>query len=89
MSELLKPAKSLERARGSLIHAWLEQIDWLDDGVPEDRELLKTAGQFARPGLDIPSSLDWFKQTLEAPNILRELDSDQPRRKRLVRFRLQ
>jgi len=79
MSELLQPTKSLERARGSLIHAWLEKIDWLDEELPEDRELLKVAGQFARPGLDVESSLDWFKETIQSPDICRELDSSQYR----------
>jgi ATP-dependent exoDNAse (exonuclease V) beta subunit len=79
MSQLLEPTKSLERARGSLIHAWLELIRWLDEGLPEDRELLKIAGQFARPGLEINSELNWFKKTLEAPSMLQELESNQYR----------
>ena len=32
---------------GTLIHAWLEQIEWLDDGLPSDEELRQIAAQTA------------------------------------------
>ena len=36
------PIKTDPRTRGNVIHAWFEQIDWLDDGVlPTQAELLK------------------------------------------------
>lgn len=34
------------RDRGSLLHAWFERIEWLDDGLPADQDLLALA-----PGL--------------------------------------
>ncbi|MBN2218100.1 MAG: UvrD-helicase domain-containing protein [Pirellulales bacterium] len=30
-------------ARGTIMHAWFEQIGWLDDGAPTDEQLLETA----------------------------------------------
>ncbi|MBD3672213.1 MAG: UvrD-helicase domain-containing protein [Planctomycetaceae bacterium] len=79
MSELLQPSRSLERARGSLIHAWLEQINWLDEHRPTEDELRKVAGQFSRPGLDLEETLNWFQQRLEIPALRAELDSRQYR----------
>jgi len=81
MSELLQPTRSVERARGSLVHAWLEQIRWLDEQMPTDDELRKVAGQFSRPGLDVEETLNWFKQRLEIPSFRSELLSDEYRAK--------
>lgn len=81
MSELLQPTRSVERARGSLIHAWLEQISWLDEQMPTDEEMRKVAGQFQRPGLDVEGSLRWFKQRLTIPSFRAELLSEDYRTK--------
>jgi ATP-dependent exoDNAse (exonuclease V) beta subunit len=38
--ELVDPSRNVAMLRGTVIHAWFEQIQWLDDGVPGDEQLL-------------------------------------------------
>lgn len=56
--------QSLARARGSLIHAWFEEIEWLDAGPPDEQILRKAAGRFLRPGLDLEQLLAEFRNML-------------------------
>jgi ATP-dependent exoDNAse (exonuclease V) beta subunit len=44
---LLEPAQEQSFAYGTLIHAWLEQIEWLDGGEPDDAALRAAAGKIA------------------------------------------
>ncbi len=59
-------------ARGTLIHAWFEQIHWLDDGAPSDDQLCEAAARL--PDLafspeDIDRQLADFRAMLAHPNI--------------------
>lgn len=38
--ELIDPKQSIAMLRGTIIHTWFEQIDWLDDALPSDEQLL-------------------------------------------------
>ncbi len=63
--------RSLARDRGMVIHAWFQQIEWLDDGSPNDDRLREVA---ARSGLPLrPDDVDrWladFHAMLARPNI--------------------
>jgi ATP-dependent exoDNAse (exonuclease V) beta subunit len=47
LGKLLEPAQEQSFAYGTLIHAWLEQIEWLDGGEPDDAALRAAAGKIA------------------------------------------
>ena len=47
VARLLDPPDRERTRRGTLYHAWLEQIEWLDEGTPVRNLLLKTAADVA------------------------------------------
>jgi len=56
--------------RGTLIHAWLQEIEWLDDGEPDDETLHRVAAQHVGPGaLDVAGLIKQFRGALSAPAI--------------------
>ncbi len=59
--------------RGELIHAWFEQIDWLDDGRPDERVLRRVADDvMIRAGsasLDVDEQLARFDAMLDLPSV--------------------
>jgi hypothetical protein len=60
------------RARGTTIHAWLAQVEWLDDGSPSDERLREIA--MALPDLALKPDLveHWlaeFRAMLAGPSI--------------------
>lgn len=59
-------------ARGTLIHKWLEGIEWLDDGEPSDAALQAAAGD--RPaGLSIDDEILALRQALKAEPVRQAL----------------
>ena len=50
-------------ARGSLWHAWLERIEWLD-GQPADKEFFRSVARGLGAGLDVEQELAAFWQTV-------------------------
>lgn len=67
LRELLKPGNAAAMSRGTLIHAWCEQVQWLDDGPPSDDLLRRIAQQLALPDVDVEQSLRSFRDMLSAP----------------------
>ncbi|GAB4142389.1 MAG: UvrD-helicase domain-containing protein [Thermogutta sp.] len=65
------PQRALDE--GSILHLWFSQIDWLEDGVPDDRVLHDlAAGDFsANPQLtaDLSRLLAEFRRLLEAKEL--------------------
>jgi ATP-dependent helicase/nuclease subunit A len=60
------------RDRGTLVHVWLESIEWLDSG-PDDEALLEIA-RSRTPGLEHPEArIGEFRRWLEAPAVRRLL----------------
>lgn len=55
--------------RGTLFHAWFEQIDWVDEEIPDDETLRRVGRRFAGPAFDIESEIVKFRQMLAAPAI--------------------
>ncbi|MHC4941770.1 MAG: UvrD-helicase domain-containing protein [Planctomycetota bacterium] len=55
--------------RGTLMHAWFELIDWLEDGEPDDESLARKAREFAFPSLDIEPAKAEFRGFLKKPAI--------------------
>ena len=62
-----EPSQSLDR--GTLLHAWFEEIEWLDEGVPEDGVLREIAARLATAELDIAATIDCFRSALAQPAI--------------------
>ena len=59
-------------ARGTLIHAWFEQIGWLEDGEVSDQRLRVAAAALPELALErdqVDRLLKQFPQMLEAPEI--------------------
>jgi ATP-dependent exoDNAse (exonuclease V) beta subunit len=46
-----------------------EQIDWLDDGVPQEATLLRVANELGASGLDVDQVLEQFYHMLRTPQI--------------------
>ena len=55
--------------RGTLIHAWFEQIEWLDDELPDDHVLLAVADRLELGSLDASALLSQFRASLARPAI--------------------
>jgi ATP-dependent exoDNAse (exonuclease V) beta subunit len=53
--------------RGSIVHAWFERIGWLEDGIPDDAELLRFAAKLATPEIDLADEIKRFRAMLERP----------------------
>jgi ATP-dependent exoDNAse (exonuclease V) beta subunit len=68
MTDIFSPP-SAARSRGSLLHAWFEQIAWLDDGPPDDELLLWIAYRWELPEIDIPQAIEDFRAMLAMPSI--------------------
>lgn len=72
LGRLLGEKSTYGLSYGSLMHAWLEAIDWLDDGQPTDGDLRTiSAAVSARIG-ELPSRalpLDDFRKALRGPHL--------------------
>jgi ATP-dependent exoDNAse (exonuclease V) beta subunit len=64
--------------RGTLLHAWFEQIEWLDDGSPPDDLLRRIAARPEFRGLDVERLLGDFHAALAKPAIRAVLTSPLP-----------
>ncbi len=43
LQHLLAPSRATAFARGELVHAWMEQIRWIEDGTPDQTQLMSVA----------------------------------------------
>jgi ATP-dependent exoDNAse (exonuclease V) beta subunit len=67
--------------RGTLLHAWFQQIAWLEDGEPEDDVLRKAAHELGLDALDLPQLLRQFRAAIVKPVVchaLRRATYEQP-----------
>ena len=55
--------------RGTLLHAWFQQIEWLDDGRPSEAVLRHIAAAPEFRGLNVDELLEQFYSSLENPAI--------------------
>jgi ATP-dependent exoDNAse (exonuclease V) beta subunit len=63
------------RLRGTVVHAWCEALEWLDDGIPDDAALMGMARGEAQ-GVDQGRIQEWlsdFRVWMEAPAIRQTL----------------
>jgi len=59
------------RLRGTVVHAWCEGVEWMEDGLPGDEALRATAARVA-PGLSAKRMDAWireFREWMDAPAI--------------------
>jgi ATP-dependent helicase/nuclease subunit A len=59
------------RLRGTVVHAWCEAVEWMEDGLPGDESLRATAARVA-PGLSARRIDAWigeFREWMDAPAI--------------------
>ena len=66
------------RLRGSVVHAWLEEIRWIEDGLPAIPELRRVAARVA-PTLEasaVDEMLEDFRSWLEAGEVLEVLSRE-------------
>jgi ATP-dependent exoDNAse (exonuclease V) beta subunit len=62
--------------RGTLWHAWCQQIEWLDQGPPGMPVLHKTAVQLDRAESDLEPEIAEFLQAIEKPSLKQLLSRD-------------
>ncbi len=55
--------------RGTLVHAWFEQIEWLEDGEPDDAVLRQEAESLPTDELNVPELIEQFRAALTKPAI--------------------
>src|SRR5262249_2731843 len=63
VAEHMQLARRPSFARGALVHAWLELIEWLDTWVWDEQALLAAVPRDAR-ALDVRSELEQFRALL-------------------------
>lgn len=76
MAELLQPRQSSALARGTLIHGWFEEIEWIEDGVPDEQSLRRVVNDLRRgeaAALDIEQELASFREMLKRSAIIEVL----------------
>ncbi|MCA9053452.1 MAG: UvrD-helicase domain-containing protein, partial [Planctomycetaceae bacterium] len=69
MEEIVKSASSAARTRGVLMHAWFEQITWIDESIPDEAALRRIARKLEPHGLDIDACLSDFRAMLRSGDI--------------------
>jgi len=67
INELLSLDRAERLERGTLLHRWFEEIEWLDDGPPDELRLRKLAGLHASVGVNVDDEVSRFEQFLQTP----------------------
>ena len=55
--------------RGSLLHAWFQEVEWLDDGQPEEAVLRSIAARPEFRGLNVEDLLKDFRAAMAKPAV--------------------
>ena len=69
LSAILQKEKSTGIDRGTLFHAWLERIAWLDEQALTDDELRQIASGPLAAHLDVDHCLAQFRSLIQRPNM--------------------
>lgn len=86
LSKRLRLETARATSRGSLFHAWLECIEWLDGGMPEQAVFDAKAREFAVAGLDIVAEFARFRAVIAKPAVCEALCRTTYRHYGTVRF---
>jgi ATP-dependent exoDNAse (exonuclease V) beta subunit len=73
LGDVLREPDAAALGRGTVVHAWLEQIDWLDERLPSDDQLTVIATQIGFPEAELDALLGTFHRMLKAPALRRVL----------------
>jgi ATP-dependent exoDNAse (exonuclease V) beta subunit len=73
LAQVLVGGRAAALLRGQLIHAWFEQVQWLDDGPPGDAALRKVADRLLTDAggaeWDVAQELTAFRAMLQRPGV--------------------
>jgi ATP-dependent helicase/nuclease subunit A len=69
LGERLQVADRPQLRYGRVMHAWYELVGWLEDGMPDDDALRRTAATVGADDLDIDAMLGRFRQSVGRPSI--------------------
>ncbi|MFM2095028.1 MAG: ATP-dependent helicase/nuclease subunit, partial [Planctomycetota bacterium] len=75
IDDLLSSGESAAKEKGTVIHAWLQEIRWLETGIPDDTALRQLAAEHASVDFDVEAVLRQFRAMLQSPE-LRDLLSE-------------
>ncbi len=71
LQHLLAPSRAAAFARGELVHAWMEQIRWIEDGTPDQAQLMSVAQEVLADtpaaSVDLQAELARFTAQLASP----------------------
>jgi ATP-dependent exoDNAse (exonuclease V) beta subunit len=70
--ELLDLGQEKAMTRGTLIHGWLEQVQWLDEGLPSEEAMKRDVQRYQVDS----SAIDYFREVIQHPQVTRLLDRD-------------
>ena len=70
LTSVIRHGSSAAMERGTLIHAWFELIEWLDEAAwPEDEQLRAKADEIGAGNLDVSKLIGEFHAMLRSPKI--------------------
>ncbi len=69
VADILRLDNTTALTRGTLIHAWFECLEWLDDGTVDEAVLRQVASRIDTTGLNVGQLLKRFCKMLEADEI--------------------
>ncbi len=84
LDDLLRPRAAHALERGTLIHKWFEQIEWLDAGHPSQKQLLDTVRTLPPLTIEPKEVLPEFFTFLDKPAIAAALSRANSPRKSLT-----
>jgi ATP-dependent exoDNAse (exonuclease V) beta subunit len=61
--------RSAAKDRGALVHRWLEMIEWIDDGLPDQAEMVAAAVGILRDPVVVQALLSDFSRWTQEPRI--------------------
>ncbi len=69
VGELFATEAGAARTRGTLLHAWFQLVEWLDDGPPNEKQLVEAARQIRIGEAEVARRKADFFEILEKPAI--------------------
>ena len=69
VAQFFKTGRESILLRGTVVHAWFEQIEWLDDGLPDDDTLLQVAAEAGAPRKEAARWLSEFRAAVKQEGV--------------------
>jgi ATP-dependent exoDNAse (exonuclease V) beta subunit len=80
LADLLSNDRRISMRRGSLVHAWLESIEWIESGLPDDAALDRIAAALKIPTEDREAVREEFRAALDRPAVQATLSREVAKR---------